>query len=222
MTNNIVFTKSLATASANNIATVQSPGAAALTLNGTAVSGGIATIDTYNASTNMGIGRRVIITSGGNDTGITWAVTGKNGSGNLVTDTFAGANGGAAQSNLDFITVTKILPSAAVATTATAGTNGVGSSPWNSWNWYVSPPLNIGIAVEIVSGSVNYTVQYTYDDPNNLLAGSTYALPYNATILTAQSTTLDSSIQLPIIATRLLINSGTGVVRCRFLQDGIG
>jgi hypothetical protein len=222
MTVRTTFTKSLASASSNNIAQSQSPGTAALTLNGTAVSGGVATIDTYNAATNMAIGRRVIITSGGNDSGINWLVTGTIASGAIVTDTFAGSNGGVAQSNLDFVTVTRIAPSAAVATTAIAGTNGVGSSPWWTVSWRSDSPLNLGIAVELVSGTANYTIEYTYDDPNNLLAGSTFPLPFSLTALASKAATLDSSILSPIVAVRLTINSGTGVLRTRFVQAGIG
>ena len=221
MANNVTFTKQLGAASANNIALSQSPGTAALTLNGSTVAGGVATIDAATAN-NSALGRRVILTSGGNDTGINWIVTGTNGSGNIIIDTFAGASGGAAQSNLDFVTVTSIVPSAAVASTVTAGTNGAGSSPWLTWNFAVNPPMNLGVAVEIVSGAVNYTVQYSYDDPNNLGANVVFPLPFNVATMTAQSTTLDSTISTPFVATRTLINSGTGIIRARFIQVGIG
>lgn len=221
MTTNIVFTKSLATAaSATNIATSQSPGAAALTLNGAAVTSGVATIDAVT-STNGAIGRRVLITSGGDDHLINFLITGTNSSGNLVTDTVAGTNASTSQSNLDFVTVTKIIGSAAIAGTVTAGTNGVGSSEWKTWNYMGDSPLNLSYQIELVSGAVNYTVQYTYDDPNNLLAGSTIPLANNS-VLGAQGVTSDGTFSLPIIATRVLINSGTGVLRCRFVQAGIG
>jgi hypothetical protein len=222
MANTTVFTKSLSTAaSANNIALSQSPGAAALTLNGAAVTGGIATIDTFNATTNSSPGRRVLITSGGDDHLINFLITGTNSSGNVVTDTVAGTNAGTSQSNIDFVTVTKIIGSGAIASTVTAGTNGVGSSDWKVWSWMSDSPLNIGYAVELVSGAVNYTVQYTYDDPNNLPAGVSFPLAFN-TILLNQTATADSTLSTPFIATRVLINSGTGVIRIRAVQVGIG
>ena len=221
MANIIVFTKSLATAAAdNNISASQSPGSGAILINGSAATAGVATIDAVT-STNLAIGRRVILTSGGNDTGINFTVTGKNGSGNIVSDTFAGASGGAAQSNLDFVTVTGITASGSVATTLKAGTNGVGSSPWLTWNYQVNPPINLGFAVELVSGAVNFTVQYTFDDPNNLPPGVTYPLDFNSAIL-AQAATIDGVLTTPFVATRVLINSGTGVIRARFIQAGIG
>lgn len=221
MSNRTVFTKSLSAASSNNIATSQSPGASALTLNGSAVSGGVATIDTATAN-NIATGRRVIITSGGNDSAISFVITGTNANGQTIVDTVAGTNVGTAQSNLDFVTVTSIVPTAAIATTVTAGTNGVGSSNWYTWNRYGNSPMNLGVAIELVSGAVNFTVQYTYDDPNNLEAGVLYPLAFNLATITGQAATIDSSLTTPILATRVLINSGTGVIRARFLQAGIG
>ena len=217
----IVFTKQLGAASSNNIALSQTPGAAALTLNGAAVTSGVATIDTATAA-NVAIGRRVIITSGGNDSGINWTIVGTNSTGNAISDTFAGSNGGAAQSNLDFVSVSSITPSAAVATTAIAGTNGVGSSPWVPLNWYGFSPMNVGIAVELVSGSANFTIQHTYDDPNNLLAGAAFPLAFNSPLINGASATSDGAYTTPITAVRLLINSGTGPLRARILQAGIG
>ena len=205
----------MAAAVANNIATSQSPGSAALTLVTVPV-----IIDSATTN-NSAIGRRVIVTSGGNDTGINWVVVGTNSSGTTITDVFPGVSGGAAQSNLDFVNVSSITPSGAVATTALAGTNGVGSSPWVTWNYSVNPPINLGFAVEVVSGAVNYTVQYTYDDPNNLLGGALFPLAFSS-ILNAASTTLDGTLSTPFVATRVVVNSGTGVIRCRFVQAGIG
>lgn len=221
MANNVVFTKSLSTAaSINNIAQTQSPAAAAFTLNGSAVTGGVATLDVYVAATNTETGRRVIVTSAGDNSGISFIVTGTNSSGNTIIDTFAGTNTGAAQSNLDFVTVIKVIGSATVTSAVQVGTNGVGSTRWMTWNYMITPPVNLGFTVELVSGAVNYTVQYTQDDPNNLM-GAAYPIALN-TALGAQGATSDSTISTPVVATRVLINSGTGVIRCRFVQAGIG
>lgn len=222
MANTSIFTKSLSVAgSANNIATSQSPGAAAVTLNGSTVTGGVATIDTYNAATNSAPGRRVLITSGGNDSGINFLITGTLASGAVVVDTVAGTSGSTSQSNLDFVTVTNVIGSAAVASTVIVGTNGVGSSEWKTWNFMITPPLNLAWQVELVSGAVNFTVQYTYDDPNNLPAGVAFPLAIN-TVEGALAATTDGTISTPIIATRVLVNSGTGVIRMRQVQAGIG
>jgi hypothetical protein len=215
----VTFTKQLAAASSNNIATSQSASAGTpLTLNGSGVSGGIATIDTSTAA-NTAIGRRVAIAYTGTDTSFT--IVGTNSTGNPITDVAVGSSG-AAQSNLDFVTVSSITPVGGGLTGLTAGTNGVGSSPWVTWNWRVSPPFNISMAVELVSGSANFTVQHTYDDPNNLTNGILYPLPFNSATINGQTSTIDGAYSTPVIATRVLINSGTGEIRCRFVQVGIG
>lgn len=218
----IVFTKQLGSSSSNNIATTQAPGSSALTLNGSAVTAGVATIDTKTNS-NISIGRRVGILSSGNDTGITWTVSGTNIAGMPIADTFAGAGTGAtAQSNLDFVTVTSIIPSGAVAANATAGTTSVGSSPWVSTNWRGFGPLNIGLAVEVVTGSVNFTVEHTYDDPNSLLAGATFPLPFSHPVIQGAAATVDGTYTTPITALRVTINTGTGEIRMRIVEAGTG
>jgi len=214
-----VFTKSLATAaSAVAVSALQSPGAGAILINGGAVTAGVAILDSP---------RRVIITSGSNDTGITFTVSGVNGSGFPISDTFAGANGAAAQSNLDFKTVTGITHTGSVAGTLTAGTNGVGSSHWNLTNWNAYPP-NLSVSVELRSGAVNFTVEHTYDDPNILpgtgglnASGLTYPLPWPDATLNAAAISGETQINTPITAWRVTINSGTGVIAVRALQDGI-
>lgn len=216
----VVFTKTLAAASANNIAVSQSPGAGAIVLNGAAVANNVAIIDTFNAATNSSPGRRVLITSGSSDAGINFTVTGTNASGNIVSDTFPGG-ATTAQSNLDFVMVLGVTHTGSVASTITIGTDGVGSSEWQTWNFMGHSPMNLGYAVELVSGAISYTVQYTYDDPNNLPPGVAFPLPFNSILLT-QTGTADSTLSTPLIATRVLINSGTGVIRVRTVQAGIG
>jgi hypothetical protein len=215
----IVFTRTLAAASANNISVSQSPGTAAITITGSAATGGVATLDTQ---------RRVIVTSGGNDSGINFTVTGTNQAGFPISDTFAGANVGAAQSNLDFLTVTKIVQSGSVASTITVGTNGVGSSLWQIINWNADPS-SIGFVVELRSGAANFTLQYTFDDPNILpmtgglnAAGLAFPLALNLATVTNSTATVDSAFSTPILAFRLLTNSGTGTLVFRGLQAGLG
>lgn len=183
----------------------------------TIVCAGTATIDAATAS-NSALGTRVVVAYSGTDT--SFVITGTGPTGNVITDTIVGASG-AGQSNLDFVTVTSIVSVGSV-TAFTAGTNGVGSTQWYSWNWRGYSPMNLGFAVELVSGSVNFTVQHTYDDPNNLPAGVTYPLSVNNPDVQGAIATVDGAYTTPIVATRLLINSGTGEIRCRFEQAGAG
>lgn len=74
-----------------------SPGAGALTFGGALVSGGQAVFDSP---------RNVIITSGGNDSGITFTITGKDEYGNTMIETITGANTGIAAGKKAFAVVT--------------------------------------------------------------------------------------------------------------------
>ena len=218
MANTTVFTKSLGAASATSIAASQAASAGtALTL--TTATG--VTIDTATAN-NSAIGRRVLITSTSGSETASVAITGTNASGSIIseTDTFSGSST-TLQSTLDYVTVTSVVPSGTIVGSLSAGTNGVGSSEWKTWDFRGDPPMNLGYAVELVSSAVNYTVQYTYDDPNNLPAGVTTPLAFNS-ILLAQTATADSTLSTPLLATRVLVNSGTGVIRVRTVQAGVG
>lgn len=213
-----IFSRVLATASATAISASQSPAAGVILINGSAATGGVATFAAQ---------RKVIITSGGNDLGITFTVNGTNDAGFPISDSFVGASGGAAQSNLDFRTVTSITHTGSVATTLTAGSNGVGSSLWQIVNWNAYPP-SIGIAVELVSGAANFTIDRTFDDPNILpgtgglnASGRTYPTPWPDAVINGASASAETAINTPIVAWRLTTNSGTGTLTVRALQDGI-
>src|SRR5258707_915484 len=107
-------TLALAVASATNIAASQSPAAGAIVLNGSAVTSGVATLDAA---------RRVIVTSGGNDSAITFTVVGTNRGGNPLSETITGGNIAAASTTQDFKTVSSVTHTGTVAGTVTVGTN---------------------------------------------------------------------------------------------------
>ncbi|MGO8916208.1 MAG: hypothetical protein ACLQJR_09900 [Stellaceae bacterium] len=207
----VVLTKTLAAASVNTIAQSQSLGAAGnLTLNGAAASGGVATLDAQ---------RRVLITSTGNDSGITFTVLGTTQSGTAIQETVTGANAGAVATNQDFLTVTKVSSSGATASTVQIGTNSVGSTPWLLLDQHVTPG-NVSLGALIASGSVTYTAEYTYDDFLNLAAGA-YPTPRTVVGLTNQSTSTDAQLAFPVKGARLTITSGTGTVTLTVIQAGI-
>lgn len=183
----------------------------------TIVFAGTATLDTQ---------RRLIITSGGNDSGINFTVNGTNDAGAPISDTFAGANVGAAQSNLDFKTVTSVTHTGSVAGTVTVGTNGVGSTPWLGLNWHAQP-FNVELSGQVGAGvTVNYGYQYTYDDPNSISAGQvaagvTYPRPIDHATLKNLVVSADGALNDPVAAVRLIVNSGTGLVTGVVMEAGI-
>lgn len=173
-------------ASATLLAASQSPGAAALTLTSTASQvGGI----DPQAGTQWGLGHIITITSGGNDTGITFAIVGQDLNGQTMTDTVTGASSGTAVSALYFTSITSITPSSAAASTVTVGIRGTTASaalnviPLDFYN-----SLGVTVAVD-VSGTISYTVQETFSDCMNPVTASLvgYATPASPTALTAQS-----------------------------------
>lgn len=184
-------------AAANNIAQSQSPGAGAITLNGSLVSGGVATLDAA---------RRVIVTSGSNDTGITFTITGTNYAGSALTETITGASGAAASSTQDFKTVSSVTHTGSVAGTVTVGTSGVGSSPWIMVDRDVVP-TSLGVAV-VVSGTINFTVEVTYDDPNAPFTG-TFPTVFAVTALATKTANTNATITDTVFAVRVTQNSFT-------------
>lgn len=211
--NRIVTTAGpLAAAAANNIALSQTPSAGALTLNGTLVTGGVAVLDNP---------RRVLFTFAANETGHNFVVTGTNVSGDVISETVAGTTAGTVATVLSYKTVTSITISANATGALTVGTNGVGESAWVRMDMWALPTIGVQCTV---SGTVNYTVQQTWDDPNSPVslvtpANMTWAncpdLALVAVAVTAQS--YYSSIPAFI---RVVINSGTGTVTMTLGQAG--
>jgi hypothetical protein len=202
--------------SANNIALSQTLGAAGpVTLNGSRASAGVATISPA---------ARFAITSAGNDSGITFAVKGTDWAGNPISETIAGANVGAASSVLDYLTVTSIVSSGATAAAITAGTTGIGASPWVRFDDYSQATCEMQF---VVSGTVNYSLQISFDDPNDV---TTYENPIARSAMTwdvsgspvagATATTTISMLAVPRFG-RVLVNSGAGSVKWTSTQYGV-
>ncbi len=175
---------------------------------------------------------RVLVTSAGNDSSIFFKIIGLNQAGFTVSELLAGSNGTFVVSNLDYASIISIqgvsttngAPSA-TANTVSVGlstTGGTASTMWNIMNWHATP-TNIEVSGVVVgTQGVTWTVQYTYDDPNNLPAGVGFPQPFNHPTLLNQTSSLDGSINDPITGVRLLIAAGTGTIRFTVIQAGIG
>ena len=200
--NPVSVTVTLTSGTATSIAGSQSPLAAGyLTLTASPV-----------VLTAVGLARQVILTSGGNDTLLTFTIKGTNASGLPQSEVLAGASGAAATSVLNYQTVSSIYTSRAVATTIEAGTNGVGASRVVNPDIYQSP-FNVGIGCE-VTGTVNYTVQHTFDDifsTNNLTWFSNSGI-------TGKTANQDGNYAFAVRGIQLLLNSGSGSVTMKVVQ----
>jgi hypothetical protein len=203
----------LATAIANAICLSQTPAAGALTLNGALVTSGVAVMDQP---------RRVLITATGNESAKTFTITGTNWSGQVWGETITGPNATTTQSVLDYATVTSITISAAAANALTIGTSGVASSPWVRLDHWSQPETSIQATV---TGTVNYTVQQTLQDPNSSTNPVTPSLitwvNSSDPNMVGATGTIQSNYAFAPTFTRITLNSGTGSVSGVFAQSGI-
>lgn len=224
MSDPVRLTLTLAAASANAICLSQTPaGAGAMTLNGASVANGVATLD---------VARRVLVTSSGSDASVVFTIKGTNRDKNPASTTVTGVvSGTPVPTTGNFLTVTSITTSAATAGAITVGTDTTGSSAWVLVNPY-SAYWSLSAAVQ-VTGTVTYTVEHTYDDPNKSISGTMDGFVVGANsasppvvwphpVLVNLSASQEGQYgNQPIMAHRVTITAGTGSVAFWSLQGGI-
>ena len=201
----------LASADADGIAQAQNP-ASTFTLNGALVSGGVA---------QLGAPRRVLITTTDDETGVTFTVTGTNRAGDVLSEDLAGVNNTTTYTALDFFTVTSVTNSTTLTGNVTIGTNGVGGSPWVMLDPWALP----AVAVQLnVSGTVNYTLQQSLDDPNDPTNPTTAAsmtwIDSADTEVVAATTAQQTNYAFTPRYVRVLLNSGAGSATATIIQSG--
>lgn len=91
---------------------------------------------------------------------------------------------------------------------------GVGSSSALVMNTNISP-FNVGFGV-VVTGTVNYTVQHTFDDP--AVGFSTWFSHPTVASLAANA---DGNYAFPVTGVKVLVNSGSGTATLNLIQAGI-
>jgi hypothetical protein len=213
----VTVQKQLAASSVNAISLAQAlAGAGNLTLNGASVSGGVATLDTQ---------RRISLLSSGNDSGLTWTISGTNGAGAAISQSIPGGNAVAVATSLDFLTVTKIASSGAVAGTVQVGSNSTGASAWQIPNFHLSP-FELAIGLQLLSGAATFGIEVSYDDvraPLPIYAPPlvTIPSPVGWPGLTGLNGNAQGLINAPVQAWRLLVTAGTGLVEATGTQSGI-
>ena len=209
-----IYVGPLAAASANAIALSQTLGAAGpLTLNGSLVSSGVATMDAT---------RQVLLTSAGNDSGINFTITGTGPTGAAQSETVTGANAATVASVLSYATIKSITASGATAGNVTAGTNTVADSPWVRFDTMATGAV---AAMFTTTGTVNYTLYLSMDDPNDVAGDPRYGGPlppalmtWDASLTPVEGATASVTINIPAtpVFAKVRINSGTGSVKAQF------
>lgn len=212
-------TINIAAAVTNGVCTSQTPvNNVALTLNGSLVSGGVATLP-YPG--------KVTLASTSDLSTVVFAVTGlvlnADGTKTVQTDLIVGPNNSTVTSALTFVTVKAVLPLTATTFTTEkvivgSADIGIGNGAWWPLDIYTPNQVTTISCNILASGSATYTVEYTNEDiwdpsitplavahPAAALAGAT-------TDQTAFTTTL-------MRAVRVNIASGAGQLRVTLTQQ---
>lgn len=192
----------------DGIAQAQQLGAAGnLTLNGALVSGG-----SYTAGdSSFPVGHQVSIYSAGNLSAVTFTVNGTSPDGDALSEAVTGPNAATVETTNYFRTVTSVAVGAAIAVDAEVGIVDELATRRIPIGM-TSGDFAVGIGV-IVGGTINFTVQNTYDD---IYAASPTISYINISALASKTANTDSSITAPCTATRLITNSYNNGATLRF------
>lgn len=204
----------LAAADADSIAESQTPLAAGpLTLDGVFVSNGVATISPP---------AQITITTIDDESGVNFTVTGTDYSGNVISEVIVGPDTTTGTSVLTYSTVTSVVADDATADAITVGNAQAGSSPWIALDPWAFPQVAIQCSV---TGTVDYTVQQTLDNPNDLVNPVSQAdvqwVDHPDTNLVGASTTQQGNYGYAPLYARIKLNSGSGSVRVTIVQANV-
>ena len=205
----ISFTYSQAAADGDSIAAPQLLNASgAITLNGSSVISGVATFTSSPA---------YITITNEKSTAVTFIVTGtKPGGVTAQTDTISFTASGTVTGSIAFATVTQITASAPTSATISVGNADIGYTDWIPLDIY-TPNQATNISAN-ASGTVNYSVEYTNEDPFDRSIVH-LAVPHPAASLT-NATGDETQFTTTIMrAVRLKVNSGTGSIRFTIVQQ---
>lgn len=194
-----------------------------ISITASAGTAGAITVGHYGTVT-LDTARRVIFTSGGDDTGDTITITGTDWDNQPISESVTGASGAAASTTLSYKTITSVSTSGAVATTMSVGTNTVADSQWFMLDPYAaSAPTAVQATA---SGTVNFTIQQSLDNPTSL-GNPAITLPSQVTwvnhpdtaLVAATGTVQGNYAYAPALA-KVVLNSGSGSVAATFIQAG--
>lgn len=162
--------------------------------------------------------RYVTITSAGDDTGVTFTITGTGPHGETQTEDVTGANAGAVTSTKTFATVTSVYADGATDGDVEVGVAQSGYSQWIPLDIYT--PNQVTTISATVSGTINYSIQYTNEDPfDHSFTHQVVAHPASGGAFTAASTNQTHFTTTLMRAVRYVVNSGDGSIRLTITQQ---
>lgn len=199
---------------ANAIVESVTPTAGALTMDGILVTGDIAYMDNP---------RRVYITCADDEHLNVFTIIGTNWAGDVITEDLAGANATTTYSVLDYLTVTSISIESNAAGAIEIGVNAIGGSGWFRADDFAPGVLAVQCNA---TGTVNYTVQLTLNDPNDPFnpvdaADMVWISSADTAVVGATASKFSSFNPAPKFV-RVLLNSGSGSVATTILQSSNG
>ena len=195
----------------DGVASAQSLSAASdITLNGALIVGGKWASAEHS-------GQKLVITSVGVDSGITFTAYGKDAERHTVTASSVGGSASAVTLSTYFSEITRIAASGATAATITAGFSGAASTPAFIPN-FRSENFTAALA-EIVTGTINGTCQHTFDDVFSTAwtAVNGTWFPHDDTDMVGFSANQNSNYAFPPTACRTIINSASSASAVTFV-----
>lgn len=216
-----VITETIAGPNASTVSSINAY-SQIISITASAATAGAITVGSYGTAT-LDKARQILFTSAGNDSSITFTLTGTDVNGAIISEAVTGSNGSTATTALDYKTITSIATSGAVASTVTVGTNTVARSQWVRFDDYASMAA---VSIQCTAtGTVNYTVQQTMQDPNGPDAVAASSISWlshpDANLVSATGTVQGNYGYAPVFA-RVQLNSGTGSVSSVFRQAYLG
>lgn len=185
-----------------------------------AATAGAVTVGSYSVATLSPAGR-ITIVSAGDESGNTFTISGTNWSGSPISEVITGANIGTATSVMDYKTITSVVAENTTADAITIGTAQAGGSRWVRLDGWAFP--QVGLQVD-VDGTIDYTVQQTFDDPNSAVLpvspeDVTWIDSADSAVVTETATKQSSYAYAPTFV-RVVANSGGGSAVLRVTQYG--
>lgn len=203
----ISFTRTQPVADADSVANEQLLNASgAITIDGTLASGGVATLTVPAYLTVFSEASAAV----------DFVVTGTRPGGGEQVETLSITASGTVTGSLAFATVTGVDASAATSATISLGNAAAGYTDWIPLDIY-TPNQVTNISAK-VTGTVEYSVEYTNEDPFDRSIQQ-LAVPHPNASLTASSGDETQFTTTLMRAVRLKINSGDGSVRFTIVQQ---
>lgn len=202
----ISFTRSQPAADADSVAAAQLNNSAVVAINGALAVGGVATLT---------VPAYLTVFSEKSAT-VNFIVTGTAPSGAQQIETLAVSASGTVTGALSFATVTRVLSDAPTSATITIGNAIPGYTGWIPMDIYT--PNQVTTISAKTSGTVNYSVEYTNEDPFDTSIVQ-MAVPHPNASLTGATGDETQFTTTLMRAVRLKINSGSGSVRFTVVQQ---